>query len=191
MVMMNRVKKIVVLAMVLCLLGSSVAFATDNGSATVNGTESVTITNFLVSTFSAITLDGTTKTATSEVTNMTLVDARGTGAGWSVNLTATQFTNASASNGTLLKDLPLNSLALGTVSVVAGTDSTPTTNISLGSGTIDKSGGVKILNAGINEGMGTYTISIEPMTLTFMPKDAKAGTYTSTITMTLSQGPVV
>jgi hypothetical protein len=183
-------KKVAAITIMLCMFGASVAFAVDpTPDAVVTGAESVTITDLVVSDFDTVLLDGTTKTTTSTVTDMTLVDARGLGDGWSVNMTATQFTNATAANITLNK-LPLSSLELGLVSIVAGVDSTPITNITIGSGEIDKVGGVKILDAGINEGMGTYTASIAPTTLTLLPKDAKAGTYTSTITMTLSQGPV-
>ncbi len=148
-------------------------------TAAVTGTANVTIG----------TLNVTTKATTFTVTDMILVDARGTGAGWSVNIEATHFTNATATNATL-KTLQNGSLVLGTVSIVAGADSTPVTNIAIGAETIDVAGGVKILNAPINEGMGTYTVRIAPMTLT-LPKQATAGTYTATtITLTLSQGPV-
>ncbi len=154
----------------------------------VTGTTSVTIGEFATTNFGAVTSDGTMKTINFAVTDMTLVDARGLGAGWSVNLTASQFTNSGALNGNLNK-LPLGSLVLGRVSIVAGEGSTPVTNIAIGSGAIDTIRGVRILNTGINEGMGTYTVSIAGMTLT-LPRGAEVGAYTSTITMVLAQGPV-
>ncbi len=157
-------------------------------TAEVTGTASVTIGDFATTNSGGVVLDGTTKTINFAVTDMTLVDARGSGAGWSVNLTAAAFTNAAGLNSGL-NTLQSGSLVLGTVSIVAGEGSTPVTNIAIGSGAIDTTRGVKILNAGINEGMGTYVVSIARMTLT-LPRKAEAGAYTSTITMTLSQGPV-
>ncbi len=157
-------------------------------TAEVTGAANVTIETFVVGTSTAVLLNGTTQ-ITFAVTPMVLVDARGTGAGWSVNLTATQFTNAAASNIDL-QTLQAGSLVMGAVSIVADADATPTTNIGIRTGAIDVTGGVRIVNAPVNGGMGTYVISIAPMTLTLLPREAKAGSYTSAITMTLSQGPV-
>ncbi len=150
----------------------------------------VTIGTYTVSNFGSTLLDGLRQTTTFTTTDMTVVDARGTGAGWSVNLTATRFINNTAANDTATATLPASSLALGTVSIVADADATVVTNIAILQGAIDKTGGVKILNTPINEGMGTYVVSIGASTLTLLPRNAKAGTYTSTITLTLSQGPV-
>lgn len=185
--MLKKMNKIAAITMLLSVMGTSTAFAATE--TTVTGTTDATITGFTAANFTAITLDGTTKTTNSTVTDMTLIDARGTGAGWSVNLGATTVTNATAANGTL-NTLPVASLVLGAVTIAAVGDSSPVVDIATITGTIDTAGGVKILNADINEGMGTYTVSIAPMTLTLLPKDAKAGTYSSTITMTLSQGPI-
>ncbi len=149
----------------------------------------LTIGDLVTANFVAVTLDGTTRTSISTVNSFTVVDARGTGDGWSINLKATQLTSNTTKN-IGLKTLPLSSLLLGTVSVVADSNATPVTGgITILQGAIDTAAGVNILSATINKGMGTYTVSIAPMILTLLPKDAKKGTYTSTITMTLSQGP--
>ena len=188
--MLKKIKKVAAITTMLCLLGANTVFAADP-TVGVTGEATATIENLAVANFSAVILDGTTKTTTAAVTDMALIDARGTGDGWSVSLDATQFINATAENPTL-NTLPFDSLELGTVSIVAGTDSTPITNITtISTGTIDNVSGVNILSAPINEGMGTYTISLDPMTLTLLPKDAKAGVYTSTVTATLAQGPVI
>ncbi len=176
-----------VFAMVLSLTSTNVFAAVT--TATVTG-GSLSIGDFTVDNFANVTLDGTTKTITFTITDMAIVDARGTGAGWSVNLTATTFINATAAlSGIDLNTLQASSLVLGAVSIAAGDGSTPVTNIVKATGAIDATGGVKILSAGINEGMGTYTVNIAPMTLTLLPKAAKAGTYTSTIAITITTGP--
>ncbi len=200
-------------AMVLSL-PSMPAFADGHTpSAGVTAPANVTITTFRASAFGVggtVLLTGLRQTVTATVADITLVDARGTGAGWSVNLTASQFTNSGATNAGE-RTLPHSSLLLGSVSIVADGDATPVTGvaavaavvgppateavvavaaIAVATSTIDKVGGVKILNNPINGGMGTYVISMTPMTLTLLPRNVKAGSYTSTITMTLSQGPV-
>jgi hypothetical protein len=190
--MFNKIKKLAICGIIASIIVTNigiVAYAADP-TVSVTGEPSATIGELIISDFSNVILDGTTKTTTANVTNMTLTDARGTGDGWSVSLAATQFTSDTTYNNALNK-LSLNSLGLGPVSIVAGTDSTPITNILIGTGLIDSVSGVNILSAPINEGMGSYTISLAPMTLTLSPKDAKVGVYTSTVTVTLAQGPAI
>ena len=186
--MLKKMKRIAAATMLLSLVGTGTAFAATETA--VTGTTNATITGFTAGNFEDVTLDGTTKNPTSTLTDTTLIDARGTGDGWSVKLEATKFTSDTTSNAAI-NTLPDNSLALGAVSIVGTEGSSLATDITIGSDTkIDKVGGVTILDADINEGMGTYTVKIAPMTLTLLPKDAKAGTYTSTITMTIAQGPI-
>jgi len=92
-----------------------------------------------------------------------------------------------------LGTLPLSSLELGTVSIAVaptGAGSTAITNIAVLQGKIDTAVGINILSAPVDEGMGTYTVSMLPMTLTLKPATTYAGTYTSTVTQTLTSGPV-
>lgn len=200
--MFNKSKKLAIFAIITSILISNIgiiAYAADPtittapATATVTGKPDVTIGKLELTEFAAVELDGTTKTTNATVTNMKLTDARGTGNGWNISLSATQFTNATSKNPTLNK-LPADSLALGKVSIavdIGSKDSTPVTNIKILEGTIDNVAGVKILDAPVNNGMGKYTVSIAPVTLTLLPKDAKAGIYTSTVTMTLAHGPAI
>src|SRR5665648_211284 len=191
----RKTKQLITMVVVLAMLMTmtTTAFATGVAPTTaVTGTTDVTIGALAIANSAAVSLDGKTKTITFAVTDMTITDARGTGAGWGVSLYASQFTNATASNGAI-NTLPASSLKLGTVAIaIDGTspDSSSIDTITLGQGTIDTdtAAGVRILSAAINGGMGIYTASIGDMTLTLLPKDSKAGTYTSTITMTLTQG---
>lgn len=188
--MLKKMNKIAAIAVTVGLLGSNTAFAVGSDTeAVVTGQQNVTISGFGAEKFETVDLDGTTQTTTSSLSDITLIDARGTGDGWSVNLKASKFTNGTAKNE-ILNTLSENSLALGEVTIEAIGDSSPGEEIAtLGAGNLDTVSGVNILNAAINEGMGKYTVSVAPMTLTLLPKEAKAGTYTSTVTLTLAQGP--
>ena len=200
--MFSKIKKLAVTGIITSMLISNIgiiAYAsaptitTAPATATVTGKPDVTIGKLELTEFATVELDGTTKTTNATITNMKLTDARGTGNGWSVSLGATHFTNATSKNPDI-NTLPADSLALGKVSIAVDNeskDSTPVTNIKILEGTIDNVAGVKILDAPVNNGMGKYTISIAPLTLTLLPKDAKAGIYTSTVTMTLAHGPVI
>lgn len=183
--MLKKMNKIAAITMLLSVMGTSTAFA---ATETVVTGGSRSIDGFAADTFTPLTLDGKTQKTTSIVTPTTLIDATGTGAGWHVTLDATQFENINT-----LDTLPLNSLALKGVNIVlAETGSSDAADITAtGIGTIDNGSSVTILDANTNEGMGTYTITLEPLELTLLPKDAKAGTYTTEITMTLTQGPSI
>lgn len=191
--MIKKMKKLAAIGIIASILVANigtVAFAAveSNPKAVITGGD-LGIEDLAVADFTSITLDGTTKTIDATVNPVILTDATGTGNGWTVSLKASKFTNATAQNISL-NTLSDDSLVLGTVSVVAGDDSTPITNITTEAGAIDNALGVSIVNATTNEGMGKYTISMEPMELTLLPKEAKAGTYTSTVTVTLTSGPV-
>ncbi len=166
----------------------SVSVSTASPTAEITG-GTLSLGTLTTANFDGVILDGAKQTTTSAVTNMTLIDARGSGAGWSVNLTATAFTNSISAN-IAQNTLRANSVVVEAVTIAAGTGSTPVTNITKATGPIDAVGGVTILNAGVNEGMGTYSITFLVTTSTSIPKQANAGSYVSTIMMTLSQGPV-
>ncbi len=178
----------VVFAMVLSPISMNKMASAGEIAVAITGAEFVTIAGFGISDFGDVTLNGSVLSTTATISTMTIVDARGTGAGWSVNVKATPFTSNTSNNIGLIV-LPDNSLALGTVSITAGNGSSDVSGTTITQGTIDNSAGVKILSSAINSGMGTYTVNIGAMTLTLSPKDAEAGSYSSTITMLLSQGP--
>jgi hypothetical protein len=182
--MLKKMKKVAIWCIIASLLIVNVAFSAD---VVVTG-GSLEIDDLLIADFNPITLDGTTQDTSAVVTAMALTDSRGTGDGWNVSLKASQF-----EHGTILGEkLPLDSLALGTVSIVEKegvTGSTAIAGIAILGGTIDNVAGVVILNAPGDEGMGTYTVNMEDMTLTLKPATTYAGTYTSTVTMTFTSGP--
>lgn len=196
--MLKKIKKAAAISMVLCLLGANTVLAADPAPDAVVTGGTLAIAELAIAPFTTVLLDGTTQTTTAVVTDTTLTDSRGSGDGWQVSLKASAFTLAPAdlllAAVGAVGTLPLSSLELGTVSIAVattGAGSTAITNIAISQGKIDTTAGINILSAPLNEGMGTYTVSMTPMTLTLLPASAYAGTYTSTVTETLTTGPVV
>jgi len=216
---MKKLITMVVTLSMLTMMSTS-AFAADPApDAVVTGGTSAAITALGIADLTPVTLDGTTQTITAVVDDTELTDPTGSGDGWKVSLKASPFildethsvlltggTPADVGTGTVeapefpavlspLGTLPEKSLELGTVSIVVaptGAGSTAITNIAITQGKIDDTAGlgINILSAPVDEGMGTYTVSMLPMTLTLLPATTYAGTYTSTVTQTLTSGPV-
>ncbi|HZK61693.1 MAG TPA: WxL domain-containing protein [Anaerovoracaceae bacterium] len=189
--MKKLITMVVVLAMLMTM--STTVFAADPVPEAVVTGGTLANTELGIAAFTPVTLDGTTTTTAAVVADTILTDSRGLGDGWQVSLKASPFINAttSAAVGADLT-LPGSSLELGTVSIaIIDAGSTAATNITKATlGKLDTEFGINILSAPLNEGMGTYTVSMEPMTLTLLPKSTYAGTYSSTVTETLTTGPV-
>jgi hypothetical protein len=125
------------------------------------------------------TLDGTDQTVSWSAL-LGVVDARGTGAGWNLTMSATSFSDGSG-----------HTLAPGTVSGVTtacqgGNSCTAASNaitypLTLG-GTA-----AKFFNAATNSGMGK--VNVTPSVDVAIPGNAYAGTYTSTVTLAAVSGP--
>lgn len=163
-------------------IGSKSAFAAD--SSITGG--SLSLTQPTPGNFSAVTLNGQVQTTNADMGAFTVTDATGTGNGWNVVAQASQFTD-STNNLTL----PTNSLNLSLPTVTAETGASDATTVTAAGGNIDNATGVKVLSAALNGGMGTYDIAFpaNALTLNLQPKDVKAGTYTSTVTVTVTSGP--
>ena len=92
---------------------------TDDIESTVTG-GSLTATG-LAPTMSGVTLNGTrTQESTGESAEWTITDARGSGAGWSLSASATDFKSAAGSPDTTARTLPVGNLTItpGTVAAV-------------------------------------------------------------------------
>lgn len=156
---------------------------TVTGSATITGGQLTEVASG-GPTFSA-TLDGTDQTATSSF-NVDVVDATGTGSGWKLQIAMDQFATADAEPHTLPLDAtsvtnvtaassgtstaPVNSVTYPLV-VPAGASATPAT----------------LFSADANTGMGSFTLT--PDLSVSIPANSYAGTYTSTITLSIVSGP--
>jgi hypothetical protein len=113
-------------------------------------------------------------------------DTRGTGAGWQLDLTSTQFSDGSGHT------LPTSAATVASINVSAGTGNCtlPTNSVTYPVSVPAGAGppaAVKIYNAASNTGGGPSTV-----TVTFnlaVPADAAAVVYTSTWTFTIASGP--
>lgn len=165
------------------LVGGNNVFAADSTATDIKGS-TLSVTQPVVGNFNPITLNGQIQSTTASVEEFTVVDPTGTGAGWDVLMKATQFTDTTNN-----RTLPLNSLSIGIPNVTAAAGASDIATITTKDGTIDNDLGVKILSAAKDGGMGTYTVKPNTLTLNLLPKDVKAGNYTSTVTVTITTGP--
>jgi hypothetical protein len=159
-------------AAAVALAGNLTATATVSGAA---GTSLALPGNPSVSD----TLDGTDQTV-SYLPLLSVVDARGSGGGWNLTVSATTFSDGSG-----------HTLAPGTVSSVAsachaGSSCTAATN-SVGFPLTVGGTAAKFFNAATNSGLGK--IDVTPTVDVGIPGNAFAGTYTSTVTLAVTAGP--
>jgi len=141
--------------------------------------------------FGEITLDGLEITKTSPMSLLSVVDARGTGDGWAVQISASQFTDTTAA-----KKLAKGSLVLNKPVIAAGYNNpsaSPFIRQSFGmSQPIDGYGEIAFINADMEAGLGKWNFDWEgsdALKLTLNPGSTKIGTYESTITWTLITNP--
>ena len=167
------------------------AAATDNTSITLGpGTLSFSVAP-TADDFPGTTLTGATQTITTNFNDWRVNDARGNGGGWNVTIAASQFSDG-GSNA-----LPTSSLTLKPP-VVTKVDllnlALPPLPQGIPPWTIDSGSAVKVESAQAGTGQGEWNFDhvnlsgSKDLSLT-VPADAAAGTYTSTITSTLSTGP--
>jgi len=119
----------------------------------------------------------------------TLQDTRGTGAGWNLTITSTQFTTGGATPNTLATNA--SSLTGVTSSCAAGTCTNPTNSVTypvspVPAGSVPPTA-VRFFNAAASSGMGKFTVT--PTIGVFVPQSSFAGTYTSTLTLSVVSGP--
>ncbi len=184
-------KKLYVLLMVavafsLAVYGAGIAIAateqTPQGDVVITG-DVLSIAQTGVSV-TGETLTGSDISTTGDLGTLTSIDARGTGAGWTVTVASTDFVENtvathtiditySAANGT---DFKVSS-APDVTTVYGNTAPTP------GSGYLD-GGGITLLSAAAGDGMGNYTCA--PALYLGIPGETYAGTYTATITETIA-----
>ena len=195
-------------------LAAVAAFAAVAGPAQADTQTSVTnvtlnagalqfVTKASASDFAAFQLTGATSYLNTAISNWAVSDSTGTGKGWDVNFTASQFTNTT--NNTV--KLPTSSLKYTVPSLVTPADplnvlQAPTLVVAPSGLTLDAAGGATVASAAAGKGAGqwNYTqantgLTLQPPTagtgdlqLT-VPAGALAGTYQSTITETLSPKP--
>jgi hypothetical protein len=167
-----------------------------SGSASAAGSASITAGTLSMGTLSGVsfsgTLNGQNQVFSSPTNAISVTDATGSGNGWKLTVSGTQLTTGGASPHTL----STTALQIGsasspvTASAVSGSSGvTPTNSVSypatvpLGTSVTAAS----FFNAALNTGMGKFDLNV-PYNLT-IPANTFAGTYTSTLTVSLVSGP--
>ncbi|MEW6282958.1 MAG: WxL domain-containing protein [Candidatus Eremiobacterota bacterium] len=156
-------------------------------SVQINGGQFTLATNGANVVFPSLTLSGLPQVAVaSTVPTFTIIDARGTGAGWKLSVQSTDF----VSGGRTIPATGYSFLASGgTVTAVYGQ--------SVGAGGPAETGlsgnlnaVLKVLSSNVDWGMGYYRYTPNSSNLTLqVPAETYAGTYTAVMTFTLATGP--
>ena len=175
---MKRIVITLAIAVVALVAATAALAGTLTTTATVSGTAGISL-NLPANPSITDTLDGTDQTAT-YAPILGLVDARGTGAGWNLQISATTFSDGAG-----------HSLAQGTVASVAqachaASTCTLATN-AIGYPLTIGTTAAKVFNAALNTGLGK--IDVTPTINVAIPGNAYAGTYTSTVTLAAATGP--
>ena len=192
-----RVALVCILAVVAFTMLTGVALA-DTSSATLSGPVPA-MTAPDAGTFTG-TLSGAAKSIEgADWEGFVVTDASGTGAGWYVTVAATQFTDA-ADAGSLdpvraahaLHTIYAGSLTAGAYTMASKSgDSSADPGLVQTASAIDAAGGagvVMIDTTTFGQGMGTYTYTTVPTEWKLaLTANQYAGTYTSTITTTLTK----
>lgn len=129
--------------------------------------------------FPDVTLDGTDQATTSvAVAVWTIVDARLTGAAWSVTVSASTPTSAAGSVETIPRTVAVSNLKVTTGSITAGIGSDPAVNIT-GATNLVLSTSPQTLVSATGASIGTYTF-LPTMSFT-MPANAYRSNYSGTV----------
>ena len=175
---MKRIVTTLVIA-ALALAAATAALAGNlTTTATVTGTAGIGL-NLPANPSITDTLDGTDQTAT-YAPILGLVDARGTGAGWNLQISATTFSDGAGHT------LAQGTVASATQACKAGSTCTLATN-AIGYPLTISTTAAKVFNAALNTGLGK--IDVTPTINVAIPGNAYAGTYTSTVTLAATTGP--
>lgn len=157
--------------------------ATDDSTVVVTGSAGVALTTApTFGNFPGATLAGVNQTLTTAVTNWVVTDATGARPGWSVNIVADVPHNATST-------IVMTGAALALTVPVATTEGTNTSAapVVAGKANIIAGGGINAANAAVGNGAGTWTLTQGATHLALtIPADAKAASYTTTVTTTLN-----
>ena len=170
-------------------LGSTLAVpvvAADTVTQVINGgARTASVANLALT---PLTYANTAQANTGTLT-LTVDDASGTGAGWNVTIQSSAFVYSGANGGTNIPAANFSLTAAATPAMTAGqaVDATngPKVPASSPIGTLDSAR--KVIQANANYGLGTYTQALD-VSLS-IPAQSRVGTYTGTLTTTISVGP--
>jgi len=166
------------------LLGAQVAGAQTTATATIGaGTLNVVVPSTV--SFSD-TLNGLDQTSTSPLA-VDVQDATGSGAGWNLTATSTQFTTGTHSlsaSATTVQSAPSDACDAGATCTLAGNAISYPYSLPAGSGPPTAT---KLFDAATASGLGDQTVT--PTFTLAIPANTYAGTYTSTWTVSVVSGP--
>lgn len=174
------------LTAVITALAAMPVLAVDTVTQAVNaGTRSASVAD---TTLTAVTYSHSAQTNTGSLT-LTADDSSGTGAGWNVTILSSAFAYTGTNGGTAIPaaNFSITSAAAPTMTAGQAIDATggPKVPATGSTGTLDVARKTIQANAGF--GQGTYTQALG-VSLN-IPAQSRAGTYTGTLTVTISSGP--
>lgn len=157
-------------------VGASPAMADTTTSTVSGGSLSVTTS---APTLSGVTLDGSnTQTATGTAPSAwTVTDSRGTGAPWTVSVSATDFTSAAGTVETTARTITAGHLTITPGTVTAGSGADPATNITAPALAVSTSSQALVSAAGPDK--GTYTLT--PTFSLAIPANAYRSNYSGAV----------
>jgi hypothetical protein len=174
--MFKRLITVTAIALVATMAIAGAAFAL-GVTGTVTGIAGIALDQGTAPTFSA-TLNGADQTVTYQP-GLTVTDARGTGAGWHLTVSATSLTDGTHTA------LAQNVSAVGQACASGSTCSLPTNSVTLPVAV--GSSGTSFYSAAAAAGLGK--VSVTPTVQVAIPGNAYAGTYNSTVTFAAVAGP--
>jgi hypothetical protein len=184
---MKKTALIAMLVLAAALLAVAAArAATITVNATVTGAATLSVAGVGSPTF-ALTLNGVDQTTTYTLP-VIVIDARGSGAGWNLTVTSTQFKDATTHTfPTTASTITAVTTGCGTSSTcTVPTNSVPNTNLAVPAATVAPTA-VKYLNGATTTGLGT--INVNATVSVAVPANVFAGVYTSTVTVSIVSGP--
>lgn len=180
---LSHVKKsipaLVIAAAVIATSGGLHAARAD-ATITVSGAPLSVTTNNIA--FNPVTLNGSLIVSNGTTSAWTMKDPTGTGSGWHTTITATNFVDSNAHTISVTGFKML--LSNGAITTVDG-NAAPTSSFT--SSTVLSGSPQSFLAAAADSGMGTYT-ALPTFTLD-VPASTYAGSYVSTVTVTIISGP--
>ncbi len=177
--MRQRISFVVGFAVLACVVVSAAAAGTFQTTATVSGTAGISLSLPASASLTDI-LDGSDQTVGYSPV-LGVVDARGSGAGWNLQISATVFSDGAG-----------HTLAPGTVTGAAqvchsGSSCTAAANSGVTLPLTISAVAAKFFNAAALTGLGK--IDVTPTIAVAIPGSSYAGTYTSTVTLAATTGP--
>ena len=143
----------------------------------------------------SLTLNGSDRTATYTLP-ITVDDQTGSGNGWGLTITSTtfSFSGSNALSTPVTRALSTGATKITGVAVVCagpGTCTDPSNSVSYSNFTVPAAStappAVQFFNAAVDTGLGDFTTT--PTCQVSLPANVIAGTYSSTLTISITSGP--